>query len=131
MLTHQWRRIQNGVMAALAIVLFSGMGFSACTQEKGDQAVTQKKSEQTVAQKKVEQAVVYTAKKIITMDEATPEATAVAVAGDKITAVGSLEQVKQQLGSQPYNVVDTFKDKVLLPGFIDNHLHPLDRKSVV
>ena len=119
---------QISAMALFAIIMFVGVGLTACGQkpeDKGEQGIAQKKEEQAVTQKNDEQAVVYTAKKIITMDESTPEATAVAVTGDKIIAVGNLKQVKQQLGDQSYAVVDTFKDKVLLPGFIDNHLHPL------
>ena len=110
MTTNQRRRIYTSLMAALVIMLLSGLGLIACTQEEGEQAVTQKKGEQTVAQKRGEQAVVYTARKIITMDESAPEATAVAVIGNKITAVGSLKQVKQKLGGQSYDVVDTFID---------------------
>jgi len=98
---------RNSVVAAFAIVLVCGLGSIACAPRAG------------------EGAVVYTAKKIITMEEATPEATAVAVAHDRIVAVGSLEEVRQQLDGQPYDVVDTFEDKVLVPGFIDNHMHPL------
>jgi len=89
------------------IVLFCVLGAIGCGQETG------------------EQTVVYTAQKIITMDESMPEVTAVAVADGRIVAVGSLEQVREQLGNQSYDVVDTFEDKVLVPGFIDNHLHPL------
>jgi predicted amidohydrolase YtcJ len=110
------RYIQPGMMVMLNIILFSSLGLGATTQHKGEHAVVQNKKEQ---------AIVYTAKKIITMNDSAPEATAVAVAGDKITAVGSLKEVRQKLGGQPYDVVDTFKDKVLVPGFIDNHLHPL------
>jgi predicted amidohydrolase YtcJ len=77
------------------------------------------------AQEKGEPAVVYTAKKIITMDKFVPEATAVAVADGRIFAVGSLQDVRRQLGSAIYVMDERFKDKVLVPGFIDNHLHPL------
>jgi predicted amidohydrolase YtcJ len=67
---------------------------------------------------------VYTAKKIITMNDSHPSTTAVAVRGDKILAVGSMDDLKSVLGTNPYVVDETFKDKVILPGFINNHLHP-------
>lgn len=69
--------------------------------------------------------VIYTAKKIITMEHRNPEATAVAVSGKQIVIAGSLEEVKAFVGNQPYLVDDTFATKVILPGFIDQHLHPL------
>jgi predicted amidohydrolase YtcJ len=68
---------------------------------------------------------VYTSKKIITMDRANPEATAIAVAGAKILAVGTLPEVKAALGKRSYTVNDTFASKVILPGLIDQHLHPI------
>ena len=38
---------------------------------------------------------------------------------------GSLAEVKAFLGDRPCRVDDTFASKVVLPGFIDQHLHPL------
>jgi predicted amidohydrolase YtcJ len=70
-------------------------------------------------------ATVYTAKKIVTMDQANPESTAVAVAGARILAVGTLPEVKAALGDRPFTVNDTFASKVILPGLIDQHLHPI------
>jgi len=69
--------------------------------------------------------VVFTAKKIITMEKENPEATAVAVSGKRILFAGSLDQVKQALSSTPYRVDKTFAAKVIMPGFIDQHLHPI------
>ncbi len=68
---------------------------------------------------------IYTAKKIVTMERSNPEATAVAVAGKRILAVGSLEEVKAALGDLKFTVNDTFKSKIILPGLIDQHLHPI------
>ncbi len=69
--------------------------------------------------------VIYTAKKIVTMERANPEATAVAVSGRQIVLAGSLQEVKEFLSDSPYRVDHTFDAKVILPGFIDQHLHPL------
>ena len=44
---------------------------------------------------------VFTARKILTMEPANPTATAVAVAGDRILAVGSLEEVKKAVADRP------------------------------
>ncbi len=68
---------------------------------------------------------VFTARKIITMERGAPEATAVAVAGKRIVAIGTLDQVKAALGAQAYTIDETFKDKCVLPGLIDQHLHPI------
>ena len=59
---------------------------------------------------------VYTAKKILTMERSNPEATAVAVAGKRILAVGSLEEVKAALGDRQFTVNETFKSKVIHAG---------------
>ena len=63
---------------------------------------------------------VYTVRRVITMDADVPDATAVAVRDGRIVAVGSVAD----LG--PMGVVDeTFADAVLVPGLIDQHLHPI------
>ncbi|EPG0574833.1 amidohydrolase [Pseudomonas aeruginosa] len=68
---------------------------------------------------------VYAAKNIITMEKSNPEAQAVAVSGKRIVSVGTLASVKAALGDQPYTLDETFKDKVMMPGFIEQHMHPL------
>ena len=68
---------------------------------------------------------IYVADKIVTMERDNPSATAVAVAGKRIVAAGSLDEVKAALGDQPFTVDETFKSKVVMPGFIDQHLHPI------
>lgn len=67
---------------------------------------------------------IYTAKKFITMDPLQPEAEAVAVAGSKILAVGELKELEAAANGQPYKVDFTFKDKIVTPGFIAQHVHP-------
>lgn len=68
---------------------------------------------------------VFVAKKIITMDPAWPEATAVAVRNGKILSVGSIEDLKPWLNKFPYTIDKTFENKILMPGFIEPHGHPL------
>lgn len=66
--------------------------------------------------------VILTANTIITMDDATPRAEAVAVSGGRIAAVGSLDECRASLPGA--EVIDTGV-AVLAPGFIEPHGHPL------
>ena len=68
--------------------------------------------------------VVYTAKKIITMEPALPQATAVAVADGRIVSVGTLESLKPWLDASEFTIDRSLEGKVLIPGFIDPHVHP-------
>ena len=68
--------------------------------------------------------VIYTAKKIITMEPALPEATAVAVAEGHIVAVGSLKSLRSWSDKKDSIIDRRFADKVIMPGFIDPHVHP-------
>jgi predicted amidohydrolase YtcJ len=70
-------------------------------------------------------AVVYTAQSVITMEQALPLANAVAVEGGRIVAVGEFDQVVQEMGDTQYVVDQTFAGKIIMPGFIEQHLHPL------
>ncbi len=67
---------------------------------------------------------VFLCRKIITMDADRPHAHAIAVRGNQILAVGSLDEVVAELGDAPYVLNEDFADSVLLPGLIDQHLHP-------
>jgi hypothetical protein len=75
--------------------------------------------------KALPEATIYTAKEIVTLDPANPSAEAVAVVGDRILAVGSLEDLKKAANGQPYKLDTTFADKVIVPGFIAQHDHPM------
>jgi predicted amidohydrolase YtcJ len=70
-------------------------------------------------------ATIYVAREVVTLDPNKPEVTAVAVVGDRILATGSLDDLKARAGDQPYVVDDTFAGKVIVPGFIAQHDHPL------
>lgn len=67
---------------------------------------------------------IFTAKEIVTLDPAKPRASAVAVVGDRILAVGTLDQLKAAAGDQPYAVNNAFANQVIVPGFIAQHDHP-------
>lgn len=66
--------------------------------------------------------VVFSARKIVTMNPSRPAATHVAVREGRIVAVGSLDE----LASLGGKVDDRFKDKVLLPGFVEGHSHIME-----
>lgn len=68
---------------------------------------------------------VFTARRIHTMAADQPVATAVAVRAGRIVAVGSEVEVVAALGSDAYRNDTTLADHVLVPGLIDQHLHPL------
>ncbi len=67
---------------------------------------------------------VLLASQIITMDSGRPNARAVAVRGSRIVTVGSLEEVTSALGDEPFSIDRTHEHDVILPGLIDQHLHP-------
>ena len=67
---------------------------------------------------------VFVAKKIITMEPALPEATAVAVADGRIVSVGNLESLKGWIDARGATIDRSLEDKILMPGFIDPHVHP-------
>jgi predicted amidohydrolase YtcJ len=67
---------------------------------------------------------VFVAKRIVTMEPALPTATAVAVSGDRIVAVGTVEDLQPWIEAKGARVDETFFDSIMLPGFIDPHLHP-------
>lgn len=69
--------------------------------------------------------IIYRAKKVVTMDAENPRASAVAVRGNRFVAVGSMDDLKPWMDAYPHEIDDTFRDKVLMPGLIDPHMHPM------
>jgi predicted amidohydrolase YtcJ len=66
---------------------------------------------------------IFRAKKIVTMNPSNPEATHVAVRDGRILGAGALEELT---GWGEYDLDDTFRDKVLVPGFVEAHAHVLE-----
>jgi predicted amidohydrolase YtcJ len=60
---------------------------------------------------------------VITIDDDQPTAEAVAVLGNRIARVGSSAEMRDEVGSTT-RVVD-LEGRTLLPGFNDNHTHPI------
>lgn len=63
------------------------------------------------------------ARDILTMDPDRPRAKAVAIERGRIVAVGTVDEVRSVVGDR-LAIDETFADEVLLPGFIDPHVHP-------
>jgi predicted amidohydrolase YtcJ len=61
------------------------------------------------------------------MDPRKPLATAIGVCDGRILSVGESQEIEQQIISNEngltYNIDSTFEDKILLPGFIEAHMH--------
>ncbi len=65
--------------------------------------------------------IVFIDGKVLTADDAIPEAEAVAVRGQRILAVGSTEEILRHAG--PDTRVVELGDRVVAPGFIEGHGH--------
>ena len=67
--------------------------------------------------------LVLTGGHVHTVDPGRPRAEAVAVRGERVVAVGSTTEVSGHIGPRT-RVVD-LRDRLLLPGFQDAHVHPI------
>jgi predicted amidohydrolase YtcJ len=74
------------------------------------------------AQQNATEQILYNGK-IYTCNPAQPEAQAVAIAGDKIVAVGTFSAVKTKVGTNA--VLIDLKGRFLLPGLVDSHIHAI------
>ena len=68
--------------------------------------------------------VMYTAELIRTMEPALPTATAVAVEDGMIVAVGTEDSLQPLVEARNGRIDRQFSQDILLPGFIDPHVHP-------
>ena len=66
---------------------------------------------------------------IITMDEANPQASDLAVLGDKILGVGTSEEMAKYRGAG--TIVVDLKGRTLVPGFIDSHQYRIQKRTTV
>lgn len=63
---------------------------------------------------------IFRARKVLTMNPSNPTATHVAVKDGRIIGAGSYEDLA---GWGQHNLVDDFRDRILLPGFVEGHSH--------
>jgi len=59
--------------------------------------------------------------RLVTVDDARPEAQALAVSGDRIVAVGSTDEIRRHVGANT-RVID-LQGRLAVPGFIEGHGH--------
>jgi predicted amidohydrolase YtcJ len=72
----------------------------------------------------MEKTTIYRAKTIRTMNPSLPVADTVVVRGSRILEVGTMESVQSWFAGEKPEIDDTFRNAVLMPGFIDPHVHP-------
>lgn len=63
---------------------------------------------------------IFETRKVLTMNPSNPVATHVAIRDGRILGAGSYEDLA---GWGPHKLVDDFRDRVLLPGFVEGHSH--------
>ena len=80
---------------------------------------------ETLAGEELPKITLYPAREILTLDPAQPRVGAIAVVGSRILAIGSLDELKAAAGDQPFQVNNIFRDRVIVPGFIAQHDHPV------
>lgn len=109
------RRFVEGSLVSAVALAVAGRAEAQATslQDVGDLALGEHKT------------TVYTAREIVTLDPRRASATAVAVIDGRIAWVGTREEVVAALGTRPYRIDTTFADKVIVPGFIAQHDHPV------
>ena len=66
---------------------------------------------------------IYSAKRILTMNPARPEATHVAVRDGRILGAGTLDELE---GWGAHTLDERFADKVLMPGLVEGHSHTME-----
>ncbi len=98
----------------IGLLALSGFMLVACAEKSPETLTVDARAEVTV----------YRAAGVITMDAIRPRADFVAVDGAHIVAVGNILEVERALGDRRYRIDSRFEDKILLPGFIEPHLHP-------
>jgi predicted amidohydrolase YtcJ len=69
---------------------------------------------------------VFAARRIVTMDPSRPEATHVAVRDGLVLGAGTIESLR---GWGAFELDERFADKVLLPGFVEGHVHMTEGMS--
>lgn len=67
--------------------------------------------------------IVYSARRIVTMNPGQPFATHVAVRDGRILGAGTLDSLK---GWGKFDLDERFADKVILPGFVEGHSHAFE-----
>lgn len=104
-------RVSIMMLIFVTLLVFTGRSFAASSLPS-DAAASNSPAD-----------IVYTNGKIYTVDTKQPWAEAVAITNGKFIAVGSLKDVKTHIGENTKTI--DLKGKLVLPGFIDNHMHAI------
>jgi predicted amidohydrolase YtcJ len=107
-----WNRVAAAALVAAA-------GWVAATRAQTPQSPTKPTPPPPVAARPAD--LVLRGGKIVTVDDARPEAQALAVNGDTIVALGSNQDVQRYIG--PSTRVIELKGALAVPGLIDAHVH--------
>ena len=65
---------------------------------------------------------IYKAKEIVTLDQTISSADSVLISDDRVLAISSIKDLKDRYPEASIN--DQFKNDVIVPGFIEHHIHP-------
>ena len=65
---------------------------------------------------------IYKAKEIVTLDQTISSADSVLISDDRVLAISSIKDLKDRYPEASIN--DQFKNDVMVPGFIEHHIHP-------
>ena len=65
---------------------------------------------------------IYKAKEIVTLDQTISSADSVLISNDRVLAISSIKDLKDRYPEASIN--DQFKNDVMVPGFIEHHIHP-------
>ncbi len=66
----------------------------------------------------------YPTARVITMNPEQPFAEAIAVGEGKVVALGTRVEVERALEGRSFELDLRFRDKIVMPGFVDPHIHP-------
>lgn len=104
-----------GVVAALVVAMLSGCGSPPSPRS------TAAEDQDLAAESTPEPATVYFNADVITLVDSAPTASAIAVRGGRILAVGDVKVAKAAAG--PHAVLRDMKGRTIVPGLIDAHGH--------
>ena len=65
---------------------------------------------------------IYKAKEIVTLDQTISSADSVLINNDRVLAIGSIQDLRDKYPEASIN--NQFKNHVMVPGFIEHHIHP-------
>lgn len=105
------------------VLALSGLATSAMADGSLNEALG--RALYTPVETSTQEVVIFPAAKVITMEKPQQTAEAVAVTGKRILGIGSVAQLEKLAGDRSLRVDERLKDKIIMPGFIDQHLHPV------